>query len=199
MAVHVPRDFGVEPDADRIEKVFTPDDANVEVADPPSRQAINGSRRAPADRAGDLGVVIASASGTTPIGGSSATRRRQHSVGGFVHGAVAAQHQYPAAPCRTASRTSSVPDQGPWFPPPPPRPTPRAPRPGDLIREARSPPVARGRVDEEQRAQAKGVLSLTKWRERVGIEPTGATEGVSVAVLKTGQATRPDPPPMLDN
>ena len=33
------------------------------------------------------------------------------------------------------------------------------------------------------------------WRERVGIEPTGATEGVSVAVLKTGRTTRPDPLP----
>jgi hypothetical protein len=29
----------------------------------------------------------------------------------------------------------------------------------------------------------------------VGIEPTGATGGASVAVLKTGQTTRPDPPP----
>src|SRR5882672_6293678 len=37
-----------------------------------------------------------------------------------------------------------------------------------------------------------------RWRERVGIEPTGATEGVSVAVLKTGQTTRPDPLPSDD-
>jgi hypothetical protein len=29
----------------------------------------------------------------------------------------------------------------------------------------------------------------------VGIEPTGAAEGVSIAVLKTGRTTRPDPPP----
>jgi hypothetical protein len=29
----------------------------------------------------------------------------------------------------------------------------------------------------------------------VGIEPTGAAEGASIAVLKTGQTTRPDPPP----
>ena len=34
-----------------------------------------------------------------------------------------------------------------------------------------------------------------EWRERVGIEPTGAAGGASVAVLKTGQTTRPDPPP----
>ena len=34
-----------------------------------------------------------------------------------------------------------------------------------------------------------------RWRERVRIEPTGATEGASVAVLKTGQTTRPDPLP----
>ena len=34
-----------------------------------------------------------------------------------------------------------------------------------------------------------------KWRERVGIEPTGAAEGVSIAVLKTGRTTRPDPLP----
>jgi hypothetical protein len=33
------------------------------------------------------------------------------------------------------------------------------------------------------------------WRERVGIEPTGAAEGASIAVLKTGQTTRPDPLP----
>ena len=33
------------------------------------------------------------------------------------------------------------------------------------------------------------------WRERVGIEPTGATGGSSIAVLKTGRTTRPDPPP----
>ncbi len=37
-----------------------------------------------------------------------------------------------------------------------------------------------------------------RWRERVGIEPTGATVGVSVAVLKTGQTTRPDPLPSDD-
>ena len=37
------------------------------------------------------------------------------------------------------------------------------------------------------------------WRERVGIEPTGAAEGASIAVLKTGQTTRPDPPPLLEN
>jgi len=37
--------------------------------------------------------------------------------------------------------------------------------------------------------------AFSNWRERVGIEPTGATEGSSIAVLKTGQATRPDPPP----
>jgi hypothetical protein len=29
----------------------------------------------------------------------------------------------------------------------------------------------------------------------VGIEPTGAAGGVSIAVLKTGQTTRPDPLP----
>jgi len=34
-----------------------------------------------------------------------------------------------------------------------------------------------------------------RWRERVGIEPTGAAEGASLAVLKTGQTTRPDPLP----
>jgi hypothetical protein len=34
------------------------------------------------------------------------------------------------------------------------------------------------------------------WRERVGIEPTGATEGASIAVLKTGRTTRPDPLPL---
>ena len=33
------------------------------------------------------------------------------------------------------------------------------------------------------------------WRERVGIEPTGAAGGVSIAVLKTGRTTRSDPPP----
>jgi hypothetical protein len=33
------------------------------------------------------------------------------------------------------------------------------------------------------------------WRERVGIEPTGAAEGASIAVLKTGQTTRSDPLP----
>ena len=32
----------------------------------------------------------------------------------------------------------------------------------------------------------------------MGIEPTGAAEGVSVAVLKTGQTTRPDPLPSDD-
>jgi hypothetical protein len=36
-----------------------------------------------------------------------------------------------------------------------------------------------------------------RWRERVGIEPTGAAGGASIAVLKTGQTTRPDPPPSL--
>ena len=35
----------------------------------------------------------------------------------------------------------------------------------------------------------------TAWRERVGIEPTGAAGGASIAVLKTGRTTRPDPPP----
>ena len=30
----------------------------------------------------------------------------------------------------------------------------------------------------------------------MGIEPTGDTKGASVAVLKTGQTTRPDPPPL---
>src|ERR1043166_1805515 len=39
------------------------------------------------------------------------------------------------------------------------------------------------------------VAAGEKWRERVGIEPTGAAEGVSVAVLKTGRVTRPDPLP----
>jgi hypothetical protein len=34
-----------------------------------------------------------------------------------------------------------------------------------------------------------------EWRERVGIEPTEAARGSSVAVLKTGQTTRPDPLP----
>jgi hypothetical protein len=37
-----------------------------------------------------------------------------------------------------------------------------------------------------------------EWRERVGIEPTGAAGGASVAVLKTGQTTRPDPLPPID-
>ena len=34
-----------------------------------------------------------------------------------------------------------------------------------------------------------------KWRGRGGIEPTGAAEGVSIAVLKTGRTTKADPPP----
>src|ERR1700737_1447637 len=38
-------------------------------------------------------------------------------------------------------------------------------------------------------------LAARRWRERVGIEPTGAAGGASIAVLKTGQTTRPDPLP----
>jgi len=38
-------------------------------------------------------------------------------------------------------------------------------------------------------------MSGSGWRERVRIELTGAAEGASVAVLKTGQTTRPDPLP----
>ena len=71
-------------------------------------------------------------------------------------------------------------------------------RGGDFVREPRCPPTAGGGVHEEQRAHDAGVLSRAGWRERVGIEPTGAAGGASVAVLKTGQATRPDPPPWLD-
>ena len=122
-------------------------------------------------------------------------RRRQHSIGGFVQGAVSAQHEYSPGPLshrvtdllRAVTRSPGLHHH--HF-------APRLARGGGgLVREARCPPVARSRVDEEQRAQATGVLSLMEWRERVGIEPTGATVGVSVAVLKTGQATRPDPPP----
>ncbi len=33
------------------------------------------------------------------------------------------------------------------------------------------------------------------WRERVGVEPTGAGTTDAHTVLKTGEATRPRPPP----
>jgi hypothetical protein len=45
------------------------------------------------------------------------------------------------------------------------------------------------------RSSGVDVGEQVKWRERVRIELTRAAGGVSVAVLKTGQTTRPDPLP----
>src|SRR5215212_1854003 len=47
------------------------------------------------------------------------------------------------------------------------------------------------------RRARKTSIAQKRWRERVGIEPTGAAEGASIAVLKTGRTTRPDPLPSL--
>ena len=55
--------------------------------------------------------------------------------------------------------------------------------------------AARRARESKGEARDRSEQTRERWRERVGIEPTGAAEGVSVAVLKTGQTTRPDPPP----
>ena len=62
---------------------------------------------------------------------------------------------------------------------------------GDLARASR----AAGQRQDTERSHGSPSRCESGWRERVGIEPTGAAEGASVAVLKTGQTTRPDPLP----
>jgi hypothetical protein len=55
--------------------------------------------------------------------------------------------------------------------------------------------VWRPTTNKKERAASTARALRQEWRERVGIEPTGAAEGASIAVLKTGQTTRPDPLP----
>src|SRR5512140_785741 len=62
---------------------------------------------------------------------------------------------------------------------------------------ARRPDGTAGRIARvSERSSRTRHREPEEWRERVGIEPTGAVVDTSIAVLKTGRTTRPDPLPL---